>query len=166
MGSDSAGVQKNGKPHSVRLYSIASSRYGDDRTGKTGSLCVRRATYFDPVLGATDPAKNGICSNFLCDTKPGDKILLTGPVRKNMLMPEEDPNIDLIMVATKTVIAPFRGFIRRLFVEDTPAAAAYRGTAWLFLGVQNSDALLYDDEFQEVLTITFLKKEERGTFKT
>merc|ERR1712111_4153 len=25
----------------------------------------------------------------------------------------------------------------------------YKGEAWLFLGVANSDALLYDDEFQE-----------------
>ena len=30
--------EKDGKPHAVRLYSIASSRYGDDMTGKTGSL--------------------------------------------------------------------------------------------------------------------------------
>merc|ERR1712244_186910 len=37
------------------------------------------------------------------------------------------------------------------FVEDTPAANAYKGQAWLFLGVANSDALLYDDEFQEAL---------------
>ena len=29
----------------VRLYSIASSRYGDDMTGTTTSLCVRRNTY-------------------------------------------------------------------------------------------------------------------------
>ena len=36
---------KNGKPNTVRLYSIASSRYGDDMTGTTTSLCVRRATY-------------------------------------------------------------------------------------------------------------------------
>ena len=36
---------KNGKPNSARLYSIASSRYGDDMTGTTTSLCVRRATY-------------------------------------------------------------------------------------------------------------------------
>jgi hypothetical protein len=36
-----------------------------------------------------------------------------------------------------------------LFAEETPAAAAYKGQAWLFLGVANSDALLYDDEFQE-----------------
>jgi len=59
--------EKDGKPHSVRLYSIASSRYGDDMTGKTGSLCVRRANYWCPELKADDPAKKGICSNFLCD---------------------------------------------------------------------------------------------------
>merc|ERR1712100_1000340 len=30
------------------------------------------------------------------------------------------------------------------------AAKAYKGTAWLFLGVANSDALLYDDELQMI----------------
>jgi len=141
--------EKNGKPHSVRLYSIASTRYGDDMTGNTGSLCVRRATYWCPELKADDPAKKGICSNFLCDTQPGDEVKMTGPAGKVMLMPEEDPATDYIMVATGTGIAPYRGFIRRLFTEDTPAARAYKGQAWLFLGVANSDALLYDDEFQE-----------------
>jgi ferredoxin--NADP+ reductase len=142
--------EKDGKPHSVRLYSIASSRYGDDMTGKTGSLCVRRATYWCPDLKADDPAKKGICSNFLCDSKPGTEIMMTGPAGKVMLMPEEDPTTDYIMVATGTGIAPYRGFIRRLFTETTPAAEAYKGQAWLFLGVANSDALLYDDEWQDV----------------
>ena len=142
--------EKDGKPHSVRLYSIASSRYGDDMTGKPGSLCVRRATYWCPELKAEDPAKKGICSNFLCDTQPGDEVQMTGPAGKVMLMPEEDPTTDYIMVATGTGIAPYRGFIRRLFVEKTPAAEAYKGQAWLFLGVANSDALLYDDEWQAV----------------
>ncbi|KAG8468048.1 hypothetical protein KFE25_007100 [Diacronema lutheri] len=139
---------KNGKPNSVRLYSIASSRYGDDMTGKTATLCVRRATYVDPETGKEDPAKKGVCSNFLCDSTPGREISMTGPSGKVMLMPEKDPKTDLIMVATGTGIAPYRGFIRRLFVEKTPAAAAYEGQAWLFLGVANSDSLLYDDEWQ------------------
>merc|ERR1719199_2280784 len=143
--------EKDGKPHSVRLYSIASSRYGDDMTGNTASLCVRRATYWDPELKADDPKKKGVCSNFLCDTKPGEDVKMTGPSGKVMLMPEKDPKTDLIMVATGTGIAPYRSFIRRLFFEDTPAAEKYQGLAWLFLGVANSDALLYDDEWQEVL---------------
>jgi len=142
--------EKDGKPHSVRLYSIASSRYGDDLSGQTGSLCVRRATYWCPDLQAEDPAKKGICSNFLCDTQPGDPVTMTGPAGKVMLLPEEDPTTDYIMVATGTGIAPYRGFVRRLFLEQTPAAAAYKGQAWLFLGVANSDALLYDDEWQAV----------------
>mmetsp|Transcript_45943 Transcript_45943/g.152305 ORF Transcript_45943/g.152305 Transcript_45943/m.152305 type:complete len:383 (+) Transcript_45943:46-1194(+) len=145
---------KNGKPNSVRLYSIASSRYGDDMTGTTTTLCVRRATYWCPELKADDPAKKGVCSNYLCDSKPGDDVKLTGPSGKVMLIPEKDPNVDLIMVATGTGIAPYRSFIRRLFVEKTPFGEAYTkgsGLAWLFLGVANSDALLYDDEWQEVL---------------
>ena len=54
-------------------------------------------------------------------------------------------------VATGTGIAPYRSFIRRLFVEKTPYGEVYKGLAWLFLGVANSDALLYDDEWQSVL---------------
>ena len=114
---------KNGKPNSVRLYSIASSRYGDDMTGTTTSLCVRRATYWCPELKADDPAKKGVCSNFLCDTNPGDEVMLTGPSGKVMLIPEKDPKVDLIMVATGTGIAPYRSMIRRLFVEKTPCAS-------------------------------------------
>ena len=34
---------KSGKPNTVRLYSIASTRYGDDGAGTSVSLCVRRA---------------------------------------------------------------------------------------------------------------------------
>merc|ERR1719484_531844 len=141
---------KNGKPNSVRLYSIASSRYGDDMTGKTGTLCVRRATYWCPELKADDPAKKGICSNFLCDAKAGDDIKMTGPSGKVMLLPESNPETDIIMVATGTGIAPYRGFIRRLFTEKTPYGADFKGLAWLFLGVANSDALLYDEDWQKV----------------
>jgi ferredoxin--NADP+ reductase len=99
---------KNGKPFTNRLYSIASTRYGDDMKGTTTTLCVRRATYWCPEMKADDPAKKGVCSNFLCDTKPGDEVMLTGPAGKVMLMPEKNPATDLIMVATGTGIAPYR----------------------------------------------------------
>ena len=140
---------KNGKPYTNRLYSIASSRYGDDMKGTSTTLCVRRATYWCPELKADDPAKKGVCSNFLCDSKPGDEVMLTGPTGKVMLMPEDKPETDLIMVATGTGIAPtdLSGSVSSL---KTPAAKAYKGTAWLFLGVANTDALLYDDELQMI----------------
>merc|ERR1712146_192691 len=79
---------KNGKPYTNRLYSIASTRYGDDMKGTTTTLCVRRATYWCPELQAEDPAKKGICSNYLCDAKPGDEVKLTGPTGKVMLCPK------------------------------------------------------------------------------
>merc|ERR1719321_1444261 len=85
------GVDAKGKPNKVRLYSIASSRYGDDMTGKTTTLCVRRATYWCPELKAEDPAKKGVCSNYLCDAKAGDVVKLTGPTGKVMLLPEDKP---------------------------------------------------------------------------
>ena len=137
------------KPHAPRLYSIASSRYGDTYDGNTTSLCVRRATYWDPELGAEDPAKKGVCSNFLCDAKPGDKVMMTGPMGASMILNEDDPNAVHIMVATGTGIAPYRSYWRRMFLEDTPFK--FSGLGWLFMGVANSDAKLYDDELQEIL---------------
>merc|ERR1712187_136943 len=90
-------------------------------------------------MGAEDPAKKGVCSNFLCDSQPGQELKLTGPSGKVMLIPEKDPSVDLIMVATGTGIAPYRSFLRRLFVEKTPFGEAYTGLAWLFLGVEYTD---------------------------
>ena len=77
-------------------------------------------------------------------------MTITGPTGKTMLMPEDKPEADLIMVATGTGIAPFRSMWKRLFIEDTEARANFKGLAWLFLGVANSDALLYDDELQGI----------------
>jgi ferredoxin--NADP+ reductase len=141
---------RNRRTFTARLYSVASSRYGDDMSGTTATLCVRRATHWHEELNQSDLLSKGVCSNFLCDAKPGDNVHLTGPFDTSMLMPEDKPNADLIMVATGTGIAPFRAFWRRLFIEKTPAAAAFKGVAWLFLGVANTDGLLYDDELQEI----------------
>ena len=77
-----AGEDANGKPHKLRLYSIASTRHGDDFNGNTVSLCVRQLQYEKD--GETI---NGVCSTYLCDIKPGDKVKITGPVGKEMLLP-------------------------------------------------------------------------------
>jgi ferredoxin--NADP+ reductase len=144
------GVDAKGKPNKVRLYSIAASRYGDDMKGTNTTLCVRRATYWDPDLGAEDPAKKGVCSNYLCDAKPGDEVKLTGPTGKVLLLPESNPSTDIIMVATGTGIAPYRSFLRRMFVEKTPYGRDFKGLAWLFLGVANTDSLLYDEDWKKI----------------
>ncbi|KAG6620953.1 hypothetical protein I3842_Q049300 [Carya illinoinensis] len=99
------GIDKNGKPHKLRLYSIASSALGDFGDSKTVSLCVKRLVYTNDK----GEIVKGVCSNFLCDLKPGADVKITGPVGKEMLMPK-DPNATIIMLATGTGIAPFRSF--------------------------------------------------------
>ncbi len=80
--------------------------------------------------------KKGICSNYLCDAKPGDDVMLTGPIGKTLFLPESrNFNNDLIMVATGMGIAPYRSFIRRLFMERTSAAEAYRGQVCITVDV-------------------------------
>ena len=71
-----------------------------------------------------------------------------GPTGKILLLPSE-PNAVHIMVATGTGIAPYRAYLRRMFMEDVPNYK-FTGLAWLFMGVANSDARLYDDEFQAI----------------
>ncbi|MEW5305569.1 MAG: hypothetical protein WDW36_008101 [Sanguina aurantia] len=134
--------------HGTRLYSIASSRYGDSFDGQTASLCVRRANYYDPETGVEDPSKKGLASNFLTDAAPGTEIMMTGPAGKVLLIPE-DPKSVLIMVATGTGIAPFRSFWRRLFFENVPSYK-FKGLFWLFMGAANRDGTLYDDELQAI----------------
>ncbi len=142
-----AGEDSNGKPHKLRLYSIASTRHGDNFEGKTVSLCVRQLQYEKD--GETI---NGVCSTYLCDIKPGDKVKITGPVGKEMLLPdEEDANI--VMLATGTGIAPMRAYLRRMF-EDSERAKnnwQFKGKAWLFMGAPKSANLLYEEDLQRYL---------------
>ena len=140
------GVDARGKPHKPRLYSIASTRYGDLLDGRTVSLCVRKAEFYDPATGLPDPAKAGVCSGFLCGATPGTTVKVAGPVGKTMVLPE-DPTKDIIMVATGTGIAPFRSFLHRLYTEHTIARQVYTGNTWLILGVPTTGSLLYKPEF-------------------
>ncbi len=142
-----AGEDANGKPHKLRLYSIASTRHGDDFNGNSVSLCVRQLQYEKD--GETI---NGVCSTYLCDIKPGDKVKITGPVGKEMLLPdEEDANI--VMLATGTGIAPMRAYLRRMFepTEKEKNKWNFKGKAWLFMGAPKSANLLYEEDLQRYL---------------
>ena len=138
------GTDANGKPHKLRLYSIASTRHGDNMAGNTVSLCVRQLQYEKD--GETI---NGVCSTFLCDIEPGAKVKITGPVGKEMLLPE-DEECNVIMLATGTGIAPMRTYLRRMFepAEREKNGWHFRGKAWLIMGVPTTPNLLYDEDFE------------------
>lgn len=138
-----AGEDAKGKPHKLRLYSIASTRHGDNLEGNTVSLCVRHLQYEKD--GETI---NGVCSTYLCDVEPGTKVKITGPVGKEMLLPE-DEEANVIMLATGTGIAPMRTYLRRMFDPKERAENGwnFRGKAWLFMGAPKTANLLYDEDF-------------------
>ncbi len=144
-----AGEDANGKPHKIRLYSIASTRHGDDFAGNTVSLCVRQLQYEKD--GQTI---DGVCSTYLCDIAPGEKVKITGPVGKEMLLPE-DEDANIIMLATGTGIAPMRAYLRRMFenIERDKNGWEFKGKAWLFMGAPKTANLLYDDDFERYKTM-------------
>jgi ferredoxin--NADP+ reductase len=143
------GTDKNGKPEKLRLYSIGSTRHGDDLDGKTISLCVRQLEYKHPETGET---VYGVCSTHICNMKPGDEVKITGPTGKEMLPPDE-PDATVIMLATGTGIAPFRAFLWRMFKDGERSLNPdyqFKGLAWLIFGVATTPNILYKQELEEM----------------
>jgi ferredoxin--NADP+ reductase len=140
-----AGTDDKGKAHKLRLYSIASTRHGDNVDDKTVSLCVRQLEYKHPESGET---VYGVCSTYLCNLQPGDDVKITGPVGKEMLLPE-DPEATIIMMATGTGIAPFRAFLWRMFFEQHEDYK-FKGLAWLVFGVATTPNVLYKEQLEEI----------------
>jgi len=134
------GLNEKGNSHAVRLYSIASlaSRVSGS---ENLTLCVKRAITKDE---ATGQVYRGVASNYLCDLKPGDEVNLTGPAGRKFALPiPEDIHRPYIFIATGTGIAPFRGFLQRLF-KHTPN---FNSPVFLLFGVKTKAELFYNDEF-------------------
>ncbi|MCP1335862.1 benzoyl-CoA 2,3-epoxidase subunit BoxA [Futiania mangrovi] len=93
------GTKPDGRPHDIRLYSVASARDGEKRNANNLALTVKRE-------------EGGVCSNYLCDLKKGDEVQVTGPFGGTFLMPN-DPSANIVMICTGTGSAPFRAFTER-----------------------------------------------------
>jgi ferredoxin--NADP+ reductase len=141
------GEDNKGKPHKLRLYSIASTRHGDKLDDQTVSLCVRQLEYKHPESGET---VYGVCSTYLCNLEVGADVAITGPVGKEMLLPpDEDANI--IMMATGTGIAPFRAYLWRMFKDEEKKLNSeyqFKGFAWLIFGIPKTPNILYKEELE------------------
>jgi len=139
------GTDDKGKPHKLRLYSIASTRHGDAQDDKTVSLCVRQLEYKNPETGEM---VYGVCSTYLCNLEVGSDVTITGPVGKEMLLPD-DEEATIIMMGTGTGIAPFRAYLWRMFKEKHEDYK-FRGFAWLFFGIPYTKNILYREELEKM----------------
>jgi ferredoxin--NADP+ reductase len=135
------GFNEKGRNHRPRLYSIASSRYGEHNHEEVVSLCVKRVSYRDTA----GHWQKGIASNYLCDLNPGDPVNLSGPLGRNFLLEPKDYQ-NYVFLATGTGIAPFRSFLHNVFTNGRCKLPYSK--IWLILGVRTKASRLYLDELK------------------
>lgn len=109
------GLDAHGKPHKLRLYSIASPTRGEDGEGRVLATTVKRTI---DEHWETGRLFLGVASNYLCDLSPGDEVRVTGPSGKRFVLPDDPGAHDYIFVATGTGIAPFRGMAMELLQKQ------------------------------------------------
>jgi benzoyl-CoA 2,3-dioxygenase component A len=130
IGITPPGTDADGKPHAMRLYSVASARDGEKPGANNLALTVKRT---------------GLASNYLCDLPLGATVDVVGPFGTTFLLPE-DPAADIVMICTGTGAAPFRGFTERRR-RAMPHAS---GRMHLFFGARSPEELPYFGPLQKV----------------
>lgn len=128
------GVDAKGKPHYIRLYSVASPRNGERPKYNNLSLTVKRVTH-DHGGAPVD----GVGSNYLCDLNIGAEVRVVGPYGANFLMPNH-PGSSIMMICTGTGSAPMRAMTewrrRRIALKEG-------GELLLFFGARTPQELPY-----------------------
>jgi NADPH-dependent sulfite reductase flavoprotein alpha-component len=94
--------------------------------------------------------RRGVCSTYLADRSPGDRVAVYLQASSNF-RPPSDPNTPMIMVGPGTGIAPFRGFLQER------RALGHTGPNWLFFGEQHAETdYYYRDELEQMRDDGFL----------
>ncbi|WP_151633628.1 benzoyl-CoA 2,3-epoxidase subunit BoxA [Noviherbaspirillum aerium] len=129
------GVDASGKPHYMRMYSVASPRSGEREGYNNLSLTVKRV-----VTDHEGKPTAGVASNYLCDLQKGDPVQVTGPFGTNYLMPNHAGS-NILMICTGTGSAPMRAMTEhRRRLESNGKKI---GKLMLFFGARNSQELPY-----------------------
>ena len=76
IGITPPGENGGGNSYKTRLYSVSSPRDGERPNTNNLSLTVKRE-------------QHGVCSNYVCSLKKGDKVKVTGPFGSTFLMPND-----------------------------------------------------------------------------
>lgn len=128
------GQDEHGRPHHVRLYSVASPRDGERPGYNNLALTVKRIT----VDHDGNPVR-GVASNYLCDLAKGEKVQCTGPYGTSFLMPN-NPGSRLLMICTGTGAAPMRAMTER---RRRRMGLREGGEILLFFGARRQSELPY-----------------------
>lgn len=142
-----------GQEYHLRLYTIADVPARTPSGHTVIRLCVKRCWYIDEYSGERYP---GVASNYLCDLQSGDELTITGPYGQAFEVPA-DPDATLILIGAGTGIAPFRAFIKNLYLQHPE----FSGRVWLFHGARTGLDLLYMNDLQN----DFAQYYDRGTFE-
>jgi benzoyl-CoA 2,3-epoxidase subunit A len=135
------GTDAGGRPHHVRLYSVASPRDGERPRYNNLSLTVKRVTEDHdgkPV--------RGVASNYLCDLGKGDEVTVVGPYGASFLMPNH-PGSSILMVCTGTGSAPMRAMTER---RRRRIGLREGGELMLFFGARSEGELPYFGPLQKL----------------
>ncbi len=135
------GTDAAGKPHYIRLYSIASPRDGERPGYNNVALTVKRVT-----SDRDGKPIRGVASNYLCDLKKGDKVNVVGPYGASFLMPNH-PGSSIIMICTGTGSAPMRAMTER---RHRRMELKEGGELWLFFGARTPEELPYCGPLQKL----------------
>src|SRR4029079_1102822 len=128
------GTDAQGRPHFVRLYSVASPRDGERPGYNNIALTVKRVTQ-----DHDGNAVRGVASNYLCDLGKGDSVKGVGHFAANFLMPDP-PGSSLLMICTGTGAAPMRAMTER---RRRRRALGEGGDLLLFFGARVEQELPY-----------------------
>jgi ferredoxin--NADP+ reductase len=135
------GVDENGKPHKVRLYSVCSPSFGEDGHGKLVATTVKRVI---DENWETQELYTGVCSNYLSNQKVGSVVKVTGPSGKRFILPENPQDYNYLFFGTGTGVAPFRGMIMDLMKLNS------KNEIVLIFGSPYRTDILYGDYFKSL----------------
>jgi len=150
------GLDAGGKAEKVRLYSLSCPSWGEDGAGRVISTTPKRLIdERRPQRPGDDPDDHrlfiGVASNYLCDLRPGDEVMVSGPSGKRFVLPVDTEAHDYLFMATGTGIAPFRGMVMELFDESgRRPLGPTRSRVEMVMGAPYTSDLLYDDFFTGV----------------
>lgn len=153
------GTDDKGKPHKLRLYSIASPSAGEDGKGNVLATTVKRTIDEHWESGKLFL---GVASNFLCNLRAGDKVQLTGPSGKRFVLPQDPAAHDFLFFATGTGIAPFRGMLMELLAAKVPSRIVLvMGSAYATDLLYHSQLLQLQQDHPNFSYITAISREKQ-----